>query len=93
MAGRGGAPDIAQMLERMPAAKLEDLKPGETVVISSTKGAKSDSITAIMLVANADRLIQIAQRIQAAQQAAGPTLSGLGGGGDLSGLNLPGMIP
>ena len=30
------------MLERMPLSKLEDLKPGETIVVSSTKGAKND---------------------------------------------------
>ncbi|MGH9665689.1 MAG: hypothetical protein ACRD9L_14790, partial [Bryobacteraceae bacterium] len=58
---RGGM-DIAQMLERMPPAKLEDLKVGETVIVSSTKGAKPDEVTAITLLANADRLIQMATR-------------------------------
>ncbi len=32
------APDMSQMLERMPSSKLEDLKTGETIVVSSTKG-------------------------------------------------------
>ena len=35
------------MLERMPLSKLEDLKAGETIVVSSTKGAKSNEVTAI----------------------------------------------
>ena len=59
MMGRGTM-DISQMLEHMPAAKLDDLKPGQTIVVSSTKGARSDEITAIMLLANADMLIQMA---------------------------------
>ena len=61
MPGRGaGGFDLSQMLERMPAAKLEDLKPGETIVVSSTKGARNDQLTAIMLLGNADMLIQMA---------------------------------
>src|ERR1039457_5676103 len=36
------------MIEHIPAVKLEDLKPGATVVITSTKGAKSGEITAIL---------------------------------------------
>src|ERR1700730_9708070 len=41
------APDLTQMLERIPPSKFEDLKAGEMVVASSTKGASSDAITAI----------------------------------------------
>ncbi|MBI4910283.1 MAG: hypothetical protein HY820_42090 [Acidobacteria bacterium] len=91
--GRGG--DLSQLLERMPATKLEDLKTGSTIVVSSTKGAKDGDITAIMIVANADMLIRMAQMQQtriAGRPDAGPSLSGLGMGG-MSGLDLPGMIP
>src|SRR4029077_1927683 len=56
----GAPPGLAQMIERMPPTKLEDLKPGDMVVVSSTKGAKSDEITAITLLANADMLIRMA---------------------------------
>src|SRR5207248_5156062 len=56
----GGPADLAQMLERMPAAKLEELQPGQSIVVSSTKGATAGQITAIMLVANADMLIRMA---------------------------------
>src|ERR1022692_2012826 len=50
--GRGGMPamDINAMLERMPVSKLEDLKAGETIVVSSTKGAKSNEVTAIVMI-------------------------------------------
>jgi len=86
--GRGG--DIAQMLERMPTAKLDDMHPGETIVISSTKGAKNDQVTAITIVANADMLIQIASRTRATQrQDQGVSLAG----GGFGGLDLPGITP
>ena len=60
-AGRwaAGGMDINAMLERMPLAKLEDLKPGEIIVVSSTKGAKNDQVTAIMMLANADSILQM----------------------------------
>jgi hypothetical protein len=93
----GAPPDLAQMIERMPPTKLEDLKPGDMVVVSSTKGAKSDEITAITLLANADMLIRMATmaapggaRPQGAG-ASGPSLGGLSTG--LDSLNLPGINP
>lgn len=86
---RGGM-DIAQMLERLPSTKLEDLKVGETVIVSSTKGANPGEVTAITLLANADRLIQMAMRMNGQGRSQrggrnggsdnGPSLSGLGGG-------------
>jgi hypothetical protein len=92
--GPGGAPggfDINQMIERIPAVKLEDLKPGATVVITSTKGAKSGEITAILVLSNADMLIQMASAMKAAGRGAGAngmTGPGMGGmnSGDLNGL-------
>ncbi len=86
----GGAPDMAAMLERMPLAKIEDIKVGESVVVSSTVGAKSDEITAITLLANADMIIAMAQRQGA---AAGGPAGGMGGGLSLSGGDMGmGMI-
>ncbi len=79
----GGAPDMMAMLDRMPSAKIEDIKVGESIVVSSTVGAKSDEITAITLLANADMIIAMAQR----QGAAGGAPGGMGGlslgGGDM----------
>jgi len=98
----GGAPDLAQMLERMlPPATFDDLKPGETVVVSSTKGARAGQITAIMLVANADMLIQmVAMHSGGGRPAAGAggQAMGMGGMGGMmgamgGGLDLGGMIP
>ena len=104
-AARGGVPgggrgmDINAMLERMPLSKLEDLKAGETIVVSSTKGAKSNEVTAIMMLANADNIL----RMIAAQSGGGrgPGMPGaggmgmMGGGGmdALGGMGLGGIMP
>jgi hypothetical protein len=92
----GRMPDIAQMLEHTPAAKLDDLKAGEKIVVSSTKGAKPGEITAIMLLGNADMLIQMATMPsgggRGASGAGGPGMGGMGMGGGLQGLDLPSMI-
>lgn len=99
--GGGGGMDVAQMLERMPAGKLEDLKPGDTIVVSSTKGAKADEITAIMFLSNAGMLIQMASMQQGGGRAGaggggmsgGAGMAGMGGGMDLGGMGLGGIIP
>jgi len=95
MGGGGRGPDLSQMLDRMPAAKLDDLKPGEKIVVSSTKGAKADEVTAIMLLGNADMLIQMATRPAAGAAGGGRGGAGGAGGmgmGGLQGLDLPSMI-
>jgi hypothetical protein len=92
-----GAPDVNQMVGRMPAARIEDLKPGETVVVSSTRGESRDVVTAILLLGNAGRLVEMA----AAQQQRQAGMQGMRGGGleagmnggALGGLELPGMLP
>ena len=99
----GGAQDLSQMLERMPPARLEDLKVGQTIVVSSTKGASAGQITAIMLVANADILIRMAsmQSGGAGRPGAGAAggMGAMGGGmmggmgGGMGGLDLGGMTP
>jgi hypothetical protein len=100
--GRGGMPamDINAMLERMPLAELEDLKPGETIVVSSTKGAKSNEVTAIMMLANADGMLQmIAAQSSGGRGSAIPGAGGMGGGltgggtDALGGMGLGGIMP
>ncbi len=56
--GRGG--DMQQMLERMPAIKLEDLKPGDAIIVSSTEGADPAQVTAITLVAGVEPILSAA---------------------------------
>jgi hypothetical protein len=100
--GRGGVPamDINAMLERMPVSKLEDLTPGETIVVSSTKGAKSNEVTAIMMLANADGILQMIAAQSGAGRGSGiPGAGGMGGGmmgggmDALGGMGLGGIMP
>ena len=83
-------PDLTQMLERMPSANLADLKPGEMIVVSSTKGAKPDEVTAIMLLGNANMLIQMASAQGAGGRGGGASaaLSGMMSGG----FEMPSMM-
>ena len=101
-AGRGGPPagmggavgpgggmkgmDINSMLERMPLSKIEDLKPGEMVVVSSTKGASKDQVTAIMVLGNADAILQMI-----AAQSGGGRGGGIPGAGGMGGMMGGGM--
>jgi hypothetical protein len=59
--GSGGmgpnGPDVSRMIERMPAIALTDLKPGDFVLVSSTKGADPSRVTAITLVAGAEAIL------------------------------------
>ena len=87
---------MAQMLESMPAATIQELKLGQRIVVSSTKGANTDSLTAIMLVANADILIRMASA-QSPGRGGNPAgaqgMNAIGGMDGLGGFQLPGMIP
>ena len=48
------------MIENMPAVKLEDLKPGDALIISSTEGADPSQVTAITLVAGVEPILSAA---------------------------------
>jgi hypothetical protein len=49
---------MQEMLERMPAVTVGELKPGEMVIVSSTVGADPARATAIALVTGVDALLQ-----------------------------------
>jgi len=95
--GRGGM-DINDMLERMPLSKVEDLKTGETIVVSSTKGAKNDQVTAIMMLANAESILQMLAAQGGGGRSGIPGAGGMGGMGmgggmdALGGMGLGGMM-
>ncbi|HUE01716.1 MAG TPA: hypothetical protein VMR62_19245 [Bryobacteraceae bacterium] len=59
-AGMRGRGDMQQMLERLPPIKLEDLKPGDAIIISSTEGADPGQVTAITLVAGVEPILSAA---------------------------------
>ena len=80
-AGGGGGGDIEQMIERMPALNLADLKKGDALVISSTAGAEPDKITAITLLAGVEPILTSAPKGRQGM-ALGSWNLGMGGGGD-----------
>jgi hypothetical protein len=86
--GRGV--DFQEMLERFPTITLAELKPGDMIIVSSTKGAEASRVTAIALVAGVDALLNRMQERQRSQErrGEGAGLDGLGGPIDF-GIGLP----
>ncbi len=89
---------MAQIIDRAPAAKIEDLKPGGTIVVTSTKGKTNDELTAIVLLANADFIVQMMQAAAHGGQAPNgmPNMDEIlkrHGGGAGGGFTLPAIIP
>lgn len=84
----GGGFNIQDMLERMPTISLADVKQGDTIIVSSTKGADPTRLTAITLVNGAETILaMLAPRPQG--QAATPNpAAGLGSGINF-GIGLP----
>ena len=89
-AGRGGGMNMQDMLERLPTIAIADVKVGDTIIVSSTKGADPTRLTAISLISGADALLNLLAARQ--QQAGGPATpnpaAGLGSGFQF-GIGLP----
>ena len=85
----GGAPDLQEMLERMPAVTIAELKPGEMVIVSSTEGTNASRVTAIALVTGVDALLQAATRPRGTGAGAQGTSLGLPSGALDIGIGLP----
>jgi hypothetical protein len=89
MRGAGG-PNIQEMLDRLPTISAAELKAGDTIVVSSTRGADPSRLTAITLISGADTLLaMMAPRPQpGASQTAPNPAAGLGSGITF-GIGLP----
>jgi hypothetical protein len=78
--GAGGARggDIGQMLDRLPAMPLSELKRGDAIMVSTTQGSDASRGTAVMLLAGVEPLLT------ASPNATRDIMSGwnLGGGGE-----------
>ena len=86
--GGGGGMNIQDMLERLPTTTIADVKVGDTIIVSATKGADPTRVTAITLISGADTLLNmLAARQQQAGQAPNPS-AGLGSGVQF-GIGLP----
>lgn len=86
---RGGAPDLSMMIERMPPAAIQDFTPGETMLVSSTAGAKPNELTAIVVLGGADMLLarfSASQQGSSGTQTQGPSMMGAGFGGGLDSM-------
>jgi hypothetical protein len=53
-----GNGDLQEMFDQLPAVTLQELKPGESILISSTKGADPARVTAIAVVSGVGPLLQ-----------------------------------
>lgn len=78
----GGNFDINEMIERLPAIPITDLKVGDMIGASSSVGDDPTRYKAIKLLAGVEPLVRLGQMQQAQRQATG--------GGSPS-LNLPGL--
>jgi hypothetical protein len=57
---RRGGMDFQDMLERMPPLKLDELKVGDAIMLSSTNGSDPASVTAINVLAGVEPLLTAA---------------------------------
>ena len=55
--GGNGAPDLQRMLGRLPNCTLADLQKGDAVMIVSTDGVDSGTVTAVTLLAGVDAIL------------------------------------
>jgi len=75
-AGRGGREDLGQVLDRLPAFSLAELKPGDAIMVSGSAGADASRLTAITLLAGVEPLLT------ASPNAARDIMAGWNFGGD-----------
>lgn len=88
---RGGA-NMADLLERLPIISINDLKVGDTVIMSSLQGSDPSQLTAISLVTGIEPLLtMMAARQQTGGQAGRPQSVDLNGsfGGMFGGVGAP----
>ena len=76
----GGGMNVQEMLERLPTIALAEVKVGDTIIVSSTKGADPSRLTAISLISGADTLLNMlaARQPQPSGQTAPNPAAGLG---------------
>jgi hypothetical protein len=53
--------NMAQMLQQLPAGAIDDLKAGSSVIVTSTRGARPGRATGIMVIANVDAFLKMAE--------------------------------
>lgn len=86
---RGGGRNISDMLENLPTIPPADLKVGDVIIVSSTKGADPSRLTAITLVSGADTLLAMLAPRPAPGAAQAPNPAAGLGSGVTFGIGLP----
>lgn len=82
---------VQQMLERMPAVTVGELKPGTMILVSSTAGADPTRLTAIQLVSNIEPVVQMMAAMNTRRTGGGASTGpapSMGGGGISFGLGI-----
>ena len=90
--GRGGGGNMADLLERLPIISVNDLKVGDTIIMSSLQGSDPTQLTAISLVTGVEPLLtMMAARQQTGGQTGRPQAVDLNGsfGGMFGGAGAP----
>jgi len=79
--GGRGRGDIGQMLDRLPAMPLTDLKVGDAIMVSTTMGSDPSKVTLIMLLAGVEPVLTASPNATR-DIMSGWNLGGGGGGGE-----------
>jgi hypothetical protein len=80
--GGPGGGDLQQILERMPQLSLAELKKGDAVIVSSSKGTDASSVTAFAFVAGVEPFLAAAPRSAGQVNLGSWNLDVSGGGPD-----------
>lgn len=83
--------NMADLLERLPIISINDLKVGDTIIMSSLQGSDPSQLTAISLVTGIEPLLtMMAARPQTGGQAGRPGVDLNGSfGGMFGGIGVP----
>lgn len=73
-----GGGDLAERLEQMPEVTIAELKPGDTLIVSSTAGTDPTRVTAIHLIAGVEGIVNAMQQRRGAAGGSGPSMAGIG---------------
>jgi len=76
----GGAPDLQQMLNRMPAVALADLHKGDAVMMVTTQGTSSSAGITITLLSGVEPILEAAPNATQAMMLTPWSLGGAPGG-------------
>lgn len=82
--GPGGPPNPGQMIDRMPAIKLDELKAGDALIISAPAGKNPNELTATTLVAGVEPILTAPSKDR--QMMLGNWNLDLGGGMGMAGM-------